>query len=158
MECQSSALGALRKIDVMQRKQRNRMPSLDDRQPVCSPNERKICILLIIIGLALIGFFGFRAVRSYIRLEHMGLQPGTSNVDAIRGWMTVPYIAKAYNVPEEHLFTALKIPANENQKRSLAQIQHAYDFGEKGAIIEAVKAAIQQYQQTPRPQIEPRNE
>lgn len=134
------------------------MSPLDNRQPRCSPNERKICIILIIVGLVLIGFFGFRAVRSYIRLEHKGLHPGTTNVEALRGWMTVPYIAKAYSVSEKYLFTSLNIPAAENQTRSLSQIQRAYDFGEKGAVVEAVKAAIQQYQQTPRPQTEQHNE
>ena len=125
------------------------MSALDNQRPRCSPGERKICIALIIIGLILIGVFGFRAVRSYIRLERMGLQPGVTDVEAIRGWMTIPYIAKAYGVPQEYIFQRLNIPPEENQDQSLFHLQQSYNFGEKGAIVEAVKSAVQQYQQEP---------
>lgn len=114
--------------------------------------------MLIVVGLVLIGFFGFRAIRSHIRLAHTRLNPETADVEAIRGWMTVPYIAKAYNVPEDYLFTALNIPAAENRKRSLFRIHHLYHFSEKGKIIEIVKAVIQHYRQTLPPQPGPSNE
>lgn len=122
------------------------MPASNDQRPLFSSRERKICIVLIIVGVILIGVFGFRAVRSYIRLERMRLKPGTTDVEAIRGWMTIPYIARAYGVPRDYIFQRLNIPHEGNQDESLYHLQRAYDFDEQGAIVEAVKTAIQQYQ------------
>jgi hypothetical protein len=66
-----------------------------------------LSIALLILGAAVAGFFGVRAYRAYNRFHPQA--PGTSmtDVEAIRGWMTVPYIARAYDVPEEALFSAL---------------------------------------------------
>jgi hypothetical protein len=123
------------------------MNSSDKQTPTFSQNERRIFIILIILGISLIIFFGLRTVRSYIRLQRMGLKPGVTDVEAIRGWMTVPYIAAAYGVPEEYLFEHIGIPAEGNQKTSLSQINHKYDFGEKGVIVDAVKTTIKKYQE-----------
>jgi hypothetical protein len=76
----------------------------------------------------------------------MGLKPGTTDVEVIRGWMTMPYIATAYGVPEAYLFQELAIPAEKNQQKSLSQINRDYAFGKQGVIVEAVKAAIKKYQ------------
>lgn len=123
------------------------MNSSDKQSPTFSQNERRIFIILIILGFSLIVFFGLRTVHSYIRLQRMGLKPGVTDVEAIRGWMTVPYIATAYGVPEEYLFAHIDIPAEENQKTSLSQINRKYAFGEKGVIVNTVKTAVTTYQQ-----------
>ncbi len=123
------------------------MSSSEKQHFTFSRNEQRIFIILIILGLSLIMFFGLRTVRSYIRLQRMGLKPGTTDVEAIRGWMTVPYIATAYGVPEEYIFKEIGIPAEENQKKSLSQLNRKYAFGEKGVIVEAVKTAIKKYRE-----------
>jgi hypothetical protein len=123
------------------------MNSTDKQQSTFSRNERRIFIILVILGILLIGFFGLRTVRSYIRLQRMGLKPGTTDVEAIRGWMTVPYIAAAYGVPEEYIFEQIGIPVEENQKKSLAQLNRKYAFGEKGVMVNTVKTAIKTYQE-----------
>jgi hypothetical protein len=122
------------------------MNSSDKRHFTLSKNEQRLFIILSILGIILIGVFGLRTIRSSIRLQKMGLKPGTTDVEAIRGWMTVPYIARAYGVPEAYLFQELAIPAEKNQQKSLAQINRDYAFGKKGVIVEAVKAAIKKYQ------------
>ena len=119
-----------------------------NKQPLTfSRNERRIFIILIILGLFLIMFFGLRTVRSYIRLQRMGLKPGVTDVEAIRGWMTVPYIATAYGVPEEYIFEQTGIPAEKNRKKSLSQLNRKYASGKKGVIVKAVKSAIRKYQE-----------
>lgn len=123
-----------------------------------SRNEQRIFIILIILGGILILFFGLRTVASYIRLQRMGLKPGVTDVEAIRGWMTIPYIAAAYNVPEENIFEQIDIPAEENRKKSLSQINRKYAFGEKGFIVNAVKTAIKTYQQEHPPASESKHE
>ncbi|MEW5958535.1 MAG: hypothetical protein AB1801_12465 [Chloroflexota bacterium] len=67
-----------------------------------APASRRGRILitgLIVLGLALVLFFGLRAARSFMRIHPPGLKPGVIEVEAMRGWMTIPYIAKAYRVP-----------------------------------------------------------
>ncbi|MCB0191278.1 MAG: hypothetical protein KDJ65_04985 [Anaerolineae bacterium] len=108
--------------------------------------ERLIFIGLLVVGLLLIGFFGLRAARSYIRIQQTGLEPGVTDVEAIRGWMTVPYIAKAYEVPETFIFEQLGIPAEGNGKKSLRDLNREQMAGEQGTIVETVKAAIRLYQ------------
>ena len=122
------------------------MNSSDKRHFTLSKNEQRLFIILSILGIVLIGVFGLRTIRSSIRLQKMGLKPGTTDVEAIRGWMTVPYIATAYGVPEAYLFQELAIPAEKNQQKSLSQINRDYAFGKQGVIVEAAKAAIKKYQ------------
>jgi len=69
-----------------------------------SRKEKIFITLLIVAGIALIGFFGMRAMRTYMRIHQSGLSHNATNVEDIRGWMTLPYIAHAYNVPEDALF------------------------------------------------------
>lgn len=108
--------------------------------------ERILIISLIVIGLGLTVFFGLRAVRSYIRIQQTGLEPGVTDVEAIRGWMTIPYIAQAYGLPETYIFKQIDIPAEDNRNKSLGQLNREYAPDQRGAIVEAVKAAIRQYQ------------
>lgn len=110
-----------------------------------SRRERIIIISLIVLGLVLVLFFGFRAVRSYIRIHQTGLHPGVTNVEAIRGWMTIPYIAKAYHVPPNYLFEKVGIPPTGNQDKSLGQLNREYNL-EPMAVLNTVKDAIRQYQ------------
>jgi hypothetical protein len=101
---------------------------------------------LIVLGLILIGFFGFRAMRSFLRIQFTGLEPGVTDVELIRGWMTIPYIATAYGVPEAYIFEQIGVPPEDNQTKSLRRLNADYFNGEPEAILTAVKAAIRQYQ------------
>lgn len=122
------------------------MTSSDKPAPTRSGWERRLTIGLIILGLVLIGFFGFRAMRSFLRIQFTGLEPGVTDVELIRGWMTVPYIATAYGVPETYIFEQIGVPAQDNQTKSLRRLNADYFDGEPEAILTAVKAAIRQYQ------------
>lgn len=113
--------------------------------PVSSRWWQLLIISLILLGLLLIGFFGLRAVHSYIRLQQTGLEPGVTDVEAIRGWMTIPYIATAYGVPEDYIFLQLNLPAESNQDKSLADLNRIYARGQPGTILEAVKTAVKKY-------------
>src|SRR5689334_4049804 len=84
-------------------------------QPILQrPKTRLLlAIAVIVIDLAIAAFFGIRSVRSFRELQYIqqqGLDRGTAGVDAIRPWMTIRFIAVAYAVPEEYLYSALQIP------------------------------------------------
>jgi hypothetical protein len=82
-----------------------------------------------------------RTVESYIRIQQTKLEPGVADVETIRGWMTVPYIATVYGVPEEYLFEQLGIPPEGYRTQSLNQMY----VGKETAIRQVVKNIIWRY-------------
>ena len=92
-----------------------------------SAYRRILTIALVVAGLGLVGFFGLRAYRAYTRFQLDASATGLRDVEAIRGWMTLPYIARAYGVPEDSLFDALTIPKAENTRLSVRQLVAKYD-------------------------------
>lgn len=83
-------------------------------------NRRLWAILIVILGLWLMSFFGTRTLRAYRELEYareQGLLNGTASVDAIQPWMTIRYIAVAYAVPEEYIYAKLDIPFDRRSER-----------------------------------------
>jgi hypothetical protein len=86
-----------------------------------------LTITLVVIGVGLVGFFGLRAYRASTRFQPGAPVAGLRDVEAIRGWMTLPYIARAYGVPEDALFAALALPKAENARLSVKQLVVKYD-------------------------------
>jgi hypothetical protein len=108
--------------------------------------ERYLTKILIIAGLILIIWFGIRSAVSAIRVWRTGLQPGVTDVEAIRGWMTIPYIAQAFDVPEEYLFESLGISAEGNRRKSLGKLNRQFAPGERRAVLTRLKTAIRRFQ------------
>jgi hypothetical protein len=132
----------------------------DRAQPITPrPKTRLLLtIAVIVIGLAIAGFFGVRSVRSFHELQYIrqqGLDRGTASVDAIRPWMTIRFIAVAYAVPEEYLYSVLGIPfERRNADQSLGELNRIYKLGlvpnsTEFVIIDKAKAAITEYRANP---------
>jgi hypothetical protein len=109
-----------------------------------------LTIVLVIVGMGLVGFFGMRAYRAYSRLQQAELSAGTADVEAIRGWMTLPYIARAYGVPEDALFQTLGIPKAGNRQLSVRQLVAKYGR-EPQATRQAIQQVLRDYQHRPTP-------
>jgi len=109
-----------------------------------------LTIALVIVGAALVGFFGVRAYHTYNRFQQRELAAGTIDVEAIRGWMTLPYIARAYDVPEDALFAALGIPKSGNERLSIKQLVAKYGRDPQ-ATRETIQQALQQHLRTAKP-------
>jgi hypothetical protein len=124
-----------------------------------SPRMRLLLTIgVIAIGLAIAGFFGIRTVTSARQLQYIrqqGLDRGSANVDAIRPWMTVRFIAVAYAVPEEYIYSALEIPFDRRRPDNpLGQINKEFQMGNAPGTNELVvigkaKAAIAAYRANP---------
>jgi len=96
---------------------------------------------LILVGVLLTLAFGFRAFRSFMRVRHGGLRPEMTDVAAIRDWMTVPYVARVFRVPEGELFRAIGAPPDSSRRKDLRQLDHDLGVdpgGTRAAIQEAV--------------------
>jgi hypothetical protein len=83
--------------------------------------KRILTIVLIFAGSAIILFFGLGAIRAFRHMDGRGPfngKPPAANqtdVTLIRDWMTVPYVAKMYDVPQGAIFKNLEIP-EDNKK------------------------------------------
>lgn len=115
-------------------------------------------VVLIVLGLIITAYFGMRAVRSFRQMEYIrqeGLDRGTASVEAIRPWMTIRFIAVAYAVPEEYLYSQLNIPFDRRSAHAaLSRLNREYELGQSPtgdypAIIDQVKAAITAYRADP---------
>ena len=117
-----------------------------------------LTIGVIAIGLAIAVFFGMRTITSARQLEYIrrqGLDRGAASVDAIRPWMTVRFIAVAYAVPEEYIYSALDIPFDRRRPdNSLGEINREFHMGNSPTdnelvIINKTKAALSAYRAHP---------
>jgi hypothetical protein len=74
-----------------------------------------------------------------------GLHPGTTDVNAIRGWMTIPYIARVYDVPKDYLYPQIGVPFSGNDEKSLGDLNREYFRAQPGVVLQKVKDAISLY-------------
>ncbi len=123
--------------------------------------QRVLVISLILIGLVIAGFFGWRTIRA-LRQFHGHRPPPPppfatphveTDVSLIRDWMTIPFISKMYLVPSQVLFEALGIPEHGNREKSLKQLNEEYYPKTDGIVLDKVKAAVLANQPRPLPTV-----
>ena len=118
-----------------------------------SPAKQRLFIIgLIVLGVLFVGFFGVRAVRAVRHIRDGGFGPGKSppppsetDVELIRDWMTIPYIARTYGAPDHMLFKELKIPEEGNREKSLKELNDEYFPDQAGFVLDEVKKAITEH-------------
>lgn len=127
--------------------------------------QRALVIALIVLGVVTVGFFGLRTLRAI--KEFRGHRPpppfgpadaqqeAATDVELIRDWMTIPYIARMYQVPPPMLFDAIGIHHKGNEEKSLKQLNDEFFPAEDGVVLEKVKAAILAIQPPPTPTVPP---
>ena len=110
--------------------------------------QRLFNIGLIVMGLLVVAFFGLRTFHAFKRMHgrdpFSGIPPPArqTDVELIRDWMTIPFIAHSYGTPPDVLFEALDIDARENNKKSLKELNDEYFPDVDGYVIATIKAAI----------------
>ena len=122
-----------------------------------SPTKQRLIIAgLILVGILIIAFFGVRAVHAFRHIREGGFGPGhpprppsETDVELIRDWMTVSYIANTYGVPDKMLFKELQIPDHDNREKSLKELNDEFFPDKDGYVLEAVKKAITDHRPPP---------
>jgi len=118
------------------------------------PTQQRILIIgLIILGIVIVGFFGlrffhaFRDIRGHRppRFPPPGAKPAETDVSLIRDWMTIPYIARTYGVPDHMLFKELNIPEEGNRKKSLKELNEEFFIFQSDYALTTVKKAITEH-------------
>jgi hypothetical protein len=133
---------------------------MSNQTPVAPRSKTRLLLTIgvIAIGLAIVGFFGARAVTSFRQVQYIhqqGLDRGTASVAALRPWMTIRFIAVAYAVPEEYLYAQLNIPfERRNANQSLGELNRIYQLGlvpnsSELVIVDRARTAITEYRKNP---------
>ncbi len=87
----------------------------------------------LVLSLAVVSVFAWRAVHAVPRRQ----------VDEpIRGWMTVPYIARSYRVPPAVLYAALGLPATPRDRRPIMAIARSQNRPLAEIIAELQNAIV----------------
>lgn len=101
---------------------------------------------LAVAGLALVllvtGLFAARTVRRtiYWRLHRD---------EAIRPWMTVPYVAHSYHVPPHVLYEALRVPPQPHDRRPIKEIAREQNTSTEKLITTLQEAITREREQHP---------
>ncbi len=73
--------------------------------------------IVLCLALGLTVFFAVQAVQAFQRFQQERKLVVTGDVSAIRSWMTVPYIAHYYRIPESYLDQSLRITSDKTVHR-----------------------------------------
>jgi hypothetical protein len=101
-------------------------------------------LLLAVLGIVVAGSFAFRL---YQRRGRPPPPPRQTDVSLIAGWMTVPYISRAYRVPPEEILREIGIPPEGNARKSLNELAAAYGRS-PDELVAAVQALVEDWQVT----------
>ncbi|NUM46627.1 MAG: hypothetical protein HUU38_18140 [Anaerolineales bacterium] len=108
--------------------------------------------LLVVLGVGLILFFGWRALHVFRQMPPLPPRPPKpiEVEDGIRPWMNIKYISKVYAVPPEYLSHYLNLPPLTNIGRpSLEELNETLELGntENGepVITQRIEWAIQEF-------------
>jgi hypothetical protein len=110
--------------------------------------QQWLFILGFVVSLVIVVIFALQAFRH---------APRPRVNEPIRPWMTIPYIARSYNVPPAVLYQALNMPRTPRDRRPLSAIasqQKRTVASVIAALQEAIKLARPPYStlQPPGPQ------
>lgn len=121
--------------------------------------QRMIAGGLIALGLIVTIVFGLRTLHALRRVHRPGPPFGkppsanSTDVELIRDWMTVPYIADTYETPPDAIFFGLGItPEKHAGRKSLRELNDEYYPDQPGVVLQQVKNLIRAFQtQSPPP-------
>ena len=112
---------------------------------------RRYLVALVAVAFVVALVFGGRAAwRLTHRFAGPPPPPRQTDVSAIAGWMTVPYIGRAYRVPPPELFNALGVSPDGHRTSTLDDI--ARETGRSpGEVLDTVRTTVEAWQQAQPP-------
>ena len=111
------------------------------------PNRRQKMLrtiplaILLTVAVCMLAVVGVRAVRSYQEVRNERRLAAGEAV-GVRPWMTIPYIARVYGIPEAQLFAALNIADTEAHRRAPLEAIARREGRDLDADIAALNALI----------------
>jgi hypothetical protein len=104
-----------------------------------------ICLLLTVVALVIISRSTMGALHTVQQRQNMVHR---GDVNLIHQWMTIPYIAHQYHVPDQILYTALKLPNTTVNSHSTLQTIAIKQKKPVTTIIHTLQETILSYQKT----------
>lgn len=100
-------------------------------------------LLLLAVGITIIATLAtIQAFQGYQQQSSM-LHAG--DVRSVSDWMTIPYIARTYHVPEDYLYQWLHITGKQKPVHATLRLLAARYHRTVTSMIQSVQAAIQAY-------------
>lgn len=96
-------------------------------------------VALILIGILLVGIFGFRAARAIHHFQHNPPKIEQSGPFTPSGWMPVGYLSKICRIPTPELMKQLGLPDNEDPHLSLEELNTRNFPDQPGVLLEKAK-------------------
>lgn len=117
------------------------------------PLPRTFAYILLVLGCIFLLFALFFTIRTVLFFMHPP-HPITreTNSDLIQDWMTLPYISRAYQIPEPKLREALNLGENPNRSDSISKISQKNNL-QVSELLNLIRQTIVDYQKehSPRP-------
>lgn len=117
-----------------------------------------VAVGLIILGLGLTARYAWRTSNAFRALEFARthhFDQGNPDPELLRAWMNLEYIGVAFSVPQEFIYSELRLTMNpRDSQMTLYDLNRAYRDGQRDAdnypvILEEVRAAIIKYRANP---------
>jgi hypothetical protein len=115
-----------------------------------------LAIVLIVVGL----LFAVRYIRGTLNTfremsfaANNDFDAGNLDVELIRPWMSIRYIAEAYAVPQLYIFEQINIPMERHSNRVPLQRLNTHErlgqINDEPVLVDMVREAIADYRRTP---------
>lgn len=111
--------------------------------------------ILLFICLVLLLILGRQVVRSYLAVENLRRVQAGERI-GVRPWMTVPYIAHTYGVPEEVLFTAIGVPPEPQNRHAPLRLIATREHQDVDRYVSQLNATIDAWKSRTPPAAPPR--
>lgn len=106
-----------------------------------------ITSLLLCLALASVIFAAANTVQAYQHFTQNHQQIATGDTSTVSSWMTLPYIAHVYHIPESCLLQSLHISAPASKKYASLRFIADYAHRPLDAVMRDVRIAIQKYRE-----------
>lgn len=103
--------------------------------------------LLLCVALASVIFAAANTVQAYQHLTQNRQRIITGDTSTVSPWMTLPYIAHVYHIPESCLIQSLHLPASISKRYASLRFIADYSHRPLDGVMRDVRSAIQQYRQ-----------
>jgi hypothetical protein len=111
-----------------------------------SEKKRLTLYLLLFISLVSILIATYIGMRIFQRVSHRPPPiPRQTDVSLIQEWMTIPFIARSYSIPEPILFEKFSLDPATNRKSNLTSLASKSGMSTQ-QVIDLIKLTIQDFQ------------
>lgn len=100
-------------------------------------------LLLLASGVTI--FAAVATIQAFQGLQQQSALVNSGDVGTVRDWMTIPYIARTYHVPEDYLYQWLHITGVQKPRHVTLRLLAARYHWTVSDLIHSVQAAIRAY-------------